>query len=229
MGSGGGGYLRLTLAPPLGCLPGTGELRAGGCPSCLPAQQVRGLQQLTQPPVLCPVSLSCGAWPSRGQRTPSSSCPSAIVTGKTRQLPPSQRDLRPVERLAWGRTEASGRGQASGSGQGVHPAGKLARDPVPSPPGPTWPTAGHSGDPEKGVDSRGLPWPLPSCSSPFPRGHRFPFHVEESCPLVSRNSWASSLQLPRAGQSRLCPREPGANGSILALAQELWGALGPRG
>ena len=91
---------------------------------------------------------------------------------------------------------------------------------------------GTVGTPRRCLQPRlGLPWPLPFCSSPSPRGHRFSCHVERKLPACLQEQLglvpsAVARRLQQATQFWLCPGEPGTNGSALALAQDLWGALG---
>lgn len=91
-------------------------------------------------------------------------------------------------------------GSRQGRALGHEEAGKLAQDPVlPSI------ARGHRGDPKRDVHS-----PAWASSSPFPSVSLLPlgdtgslFMWEESCLLVSRNSWALSPQLWLGACSRL--------------------------
>lgn len=106
----------------------------------------------------------------------------------------------------------NGRGWAAGSGRC---AASLA--------GPTHPLQGTAGT------RRGPYSPLRL------QGHRFPFHVERKLTACLQEQLgfvpsAVARRLQQAGQSRLCPGGPGANGSTLAPAQEPWGVeVGPQG
>lgn len=105
----------------------------------------------------------------------------------------------------------NGRGRGAGSGR------------PPAHAGPTQPRPGRSRV-EEG------PY-----SPPRLQGHRFPFHVERKLTACLREQLgfvpsAVARRLQQAGQSRLCPGGPGANGSTLAPAQEPWGVeVGPQG
>ena len=117
-----------------------------------------------------------------------------------------------------GRVGPGRTGVTSGSGGRCRAAPGLAWEAgsTQPPPGPAWASSASSS-------------PLPP-----PQGHRFPCYggrkltacLQEQLGLVPS---AVAGRLRQAVQSRLCPGEPGGNGSSLAAAQELCVGLGGGG